>query len=412
MSEPTHRAGADRRRGAVLGLAVGDAAGWPARTHRSRVLPGWTRRLRRELDAFAEAESVTTLPVPFALNQDPTPLRLGPGDDAEWVAWTLAGAAPLPADRAAVHARWSAAVADGAVPAGRIAVAAAVDNLRRGVPPPDSGRRNPHHFDDAAAIRAVAYGVLAASPAHAATLAGWDAEVTHAGDGVTTARAVAAAIATAVSAPGADATAVSAPGADATAVSAPGADATAVFAPGADAAVFAPGTDATAVSAPGTGASVPVPGTGAGGFAPRLLAALEAELPIDQLAGRTLRRALALVAGAGTPAEAVPLLDELVDRVYSYGCAAAQTVPVAAALTAVALRAGTPTIDAILAAAALPSLADSAPALTGALLGAVRGAAELPPSWADRCRRLAGCCDPTLAGVDLLDIVERTTRGQ
>jgi ADP-ribosylglycohydrolase len=382
MNEPTDRTGTDRRRGAVLGLAVGDAAGWPARTHRSRVLPGWTRRLRRELDAFAEAESVTTLPVPFALNQDPTPLRLGPGDDAEWVAWTLAGAAPLPADRDAVHARWSVAVADGAVPAGRIAVAAAVDNLRRGVPPPDSGRRNPHHFDDAAAIRAVAYGVLAASPAHAATLAGWDAEVTHAGDGITTARAVAAAIATAVSAPGADA------------------------------AVFAPGTDATAVSAPGTGASVPVPGTGAGGFAPRLLAALEAELPIDQLAGRTLRRALALVAGAGTPAEAVPLLDELVDRVYSYGCAAAQTVPVAAALTAVALRAGTPTIDAILAAAALPSLADSAPALTGALLGAVRGAAELPPSWAERCRTLAGCCDPTLAGVDLLDIVERTTRGQ
>ncbi|GIL26386.1 ADP-ribosylglycohydrolase family protein [Actinocatenispora comari] len=354
MNEPTDRTGTDRRRGAVLGLAVGDAAGWPARTHRSRVLPGWTRRLRRELDAFAEVESVTTLPVPFALNQDPAPLRLGPGDDAEWVAWTLAGSAPLPADRAAVHARWAVAVADGAVPVGRIAVAVAVDNLRRGVPPPDSGRRNPHHFDDAAAIRAVAYGVLATSPAHAATLAGWDAEVTHAGDGVTAARAVAAAVATAVSLP------------------------------------------ATAASRP----------------EPTLLAALEAQLPIDQLAGRTLRRALALVAGAGTPAEAVPLLDELVDRVYSYGCAAAQTVPVAAALTAVALRAGTPTIDAILAAAALPSLADSAPALTGALLGAVRGAAELPPSWADRCRRLAGCCDPTLAGVDLLDIVERTTRGQ
>jgi ADP-ribosylglycohydrolase len=350
MNEPADRTGADRRRGAVLGLAVGDAAGWPARVHRSRILPGWTRRLRRELDAFAEAESVSTLPVPFALNQDPTPLRLGPGDDAEWVAWTLHGCVPLPADRAAAHARWSSAVTEDTVPLGRIAVAAAVDNLRRGVAPPDSGRRNPHHFDDAAAIRAVAFGVLGGSPARAAMLAEWDAEVTHAGDGVAAARAVAAAVATGVGWSGEDASAVPATLAD--------------------------------------------------------------ELPPDRLPGRTLRRALALVADAGTPADAVPLLDDLVDRVYSYGCAAAQTVPVAAALTAVALRSDTPTIDAVLAAATLPSLADSAPALTGALLGAVRGAAELPPSWAERCRTLAGCCDPTLAGVDLLDIVERTTRGQ
>ncbi|BCJ30099.1 ADP-ribosylglycohydrolase family protein [Actinocatenispora sera] len=405
MTEPIDRTGADRRRGAILGLAIGDAAGWPARVHRSRVLPGWTRRLRRELDTFAETEAVTTLPVPFALNQDPTALRLGPGDDAEWVAWTLAGLAPLPTDRAAMHARWSTAVAAGTVPAGRIAVAAAVDNLRRGVLPPDSGRRNPHHFDDAAAIRAVAFGILGATPAHAATLAEWDAEVTHAGDGVATARAVAVAIATAVSPRPAQR-----PDPDRPA----GAPALADGSAGAP----APPYGAGAATAPdgAAGAAVPVgrAGAGAGSPAPesKLLAALEAELPIDRLAGRTLRRALALVAGAGTPAQAVPLLDELVDRVYSYGCAAAQTVPVAAALTAVALRSGTPTIDAILAAAALPSLADSAPALTGALLGAVRGAAELPPSWAETCRTLAGCCDPTLAGVDLLDIVERTTRGQ
>ncbi|BCJ35756.1 hypothetical protein Athai_32590 [Actinocatenispora thailandica] len=397
MSEPIDRTDThqrDRRRGAVLGLAVGDAAGWPARVHRSRLLPGWTRRLRRELDAFAEAESVTTLPVPFALNQDPTPLRLGPGDDAEWVAWTLLrSGATRPTDRATVHAHWTAAVTDGTVPAGRIAVAAAVDNLRRGVSPPDSGRRNPHHFDDAAAIRAVGFGVLGATPAHAATLAEWDAEVTHAGDGIAAARAVAAAIAAAV-------TAAPPP------APAPSADA----APAGDAAP-APSADAAPVVRSGPPVAADAAPTG-DAAASTLLAALADELPADRLPGRTLRRALALVDPAGTPADAVPLLDELVDRVYSYGCAAAQTVPVAAALTAVALRSGTPAIDTILAATALPSLADSAPALTGALLGAVRGAADLPPSWTDRCRILAGCCDPTLAGVDLLDIVERTTRGQ
>ena len=375
---------ADRRLGAVLGLAVGDAVGWPARVHRSRTLPGWTRRLRRELDAFAETESVTTLPVPFALNQDPTPLRLGPSDDAEWVAWTLLrDAAEVPAGRAEVHRAWRTAVRDGTVPVGRIAVAAALDNLRRGIAPPDSGRRNPHHFDDAAAVRAVAFGVRTPSPADAVRYAEWDAEVTHAGDGVAAARAVAAAVATAVTRTPVPSGAAAPPGAAVPAV------------PG-EAAGF--GRAAGTVAAGGIGAAV--------------LAALGAELPADRLPGRTLRRALELTAGVDSPAAAVPVLDQLVDRVYCYGCAAAQTVPVAAALTAVALRSGTPTVDTILAAAALPSLADSAPALTGALLGAVRGAAEIPPTWTDRCRTLAGCCDPVLAGVDLLDTVERTIRDQ
>jgi hypothetical protein len=94
-------AGRNGREGALIGLAIGDAAGWPARQHRSHILPAWTRRLRRELDTFAENENVTSLPVPFALNQEPGPLRLGPSDDAEWAAWTLTwlrAAGPLTRD--------------------------------------------------------------------------------------------------------------------------------------------------------------------------------------------------------------------------------------------------------------------------------------------------------------------------
>lgn len=76
-----------RIEGLLLGLASGDAAGWPAARHRAARMPEWTRRLTRELDTFAEQNATTTLPVPIALNQPPEPLRLGPSDDAEWAAF-------------------------------------------------------------------------------------------------------------------------------------------------------------------------------------------------------------------------------------------------------------------------------------------------------------------------------------
>ncbi len=40
-----------RAKGALYGLAIGDAVGWPALYHRTYTLPFWTRRLRREIDA-------------------------------------------------------------------------------------------------------------------------------------------------------------------------------------------------------------------------------------------------------------------------------------------------------------------------------------------------------------------------
>jgi ADP-ribosylglycohydrolase len=346
----------DRTAGALLGLAIGDAAGWPAVRHRSQLLPPWTRRLHRELDEFAETQQVTTLPVPFALNQPTAPLRLGPSDDAEWAAWTLrrlgdsSGDSPL--TRTDVHAYWRAAVAAGALPRGRISVAAAADALRRDLDPPLTGHDNPHHFDDAAAVRAVAIGLVAADPAQAATLAGWDAEVTNDGDGLAAARALAEAIARLVR--------------------------------GASLA------DAWAAAAAG--------------------------LPADGLLATTVSRALDLTAASETAADAVAVLDDIVDHVYSYGVAAAQTVAVAVALAHAAERGGERPIAAVTAAVCLPTLADSAPALTGALTGAAHGLGALPTTWVERCRRLAGCCAPDLAGVDLVDLAGsiegRMTRDQ
>nr|WP_281387043.1 ADP-ribosylglycohydrolase family protein [Jiangella mangrovi] len=327
----------------MLGLAIGDAAGWPAARHRSLLLPPWTRRLYRELDAFAETEQVTTLPVPFALNQPTAPLRLGPGDDAEWAAWTLRrlGDGDGPLTRTGVHAWWRSAVVDGTLPRGRISVATAADALRRDVEPPVTGHDNPHHFDDAAAVRAVAIGLVAADPAQAARAAGWDAEVTNDGDGLAAARAVAGTIARLVRGE--------------------------------------PLADAWA-------------------------AAAADDVPADGLLATTVSRALALTLEAETAADAVAVLDDIVDHVYSYGVAAAQTVAVAVALAHAAERGGERPIAAVTAAACLPTLADSAPALTGALTGAVHGLSALPTTWVERCRRLAGCCSPDLAGLDLVEL--------
>ncbi|MFI6902374.1 ADP-ribosylglycohydrolase family protein [Nonomuraea sp. NPDC050394] len=174
----------DRIRGAFIGLAMGDAAGWPAARHRSALHAPWSRRLHRELDLFAEEHRITTLPVPFALNQPTAPLALGPSDDAEWLAWTV-----LTLRRPRAEAFRELAGRDDV--RARISVASALDNLARGVEPPASGHDNPHFFDDAAAIRAVAFGAAGLDPAE-------DARVTNAGDGVLGARAVAAAIEAAV----------------------------------------------------------------------------------------------------------------------------------------------------------------------------------------------------------------------
>ncbi|MFI6495801.1 ADP-ribosylglycohydrolase family protein [Nonomuraea typhae] len=175
----------DKIKGAFIGLAVGDAAGWPAARHRAALHAPWSRRLHRELDLFAEEHRLTTLPVPFALNQPTAPLAVGASDDAEWLAWTV-----LTLDRPRAEAFGElAGRADIRV---RISVAAALDNLAKGVKPPASGHDNPHFFDDAAAVRAVAFGALGRDPVP-------DAQVTNAEDGVLGAKAVAAAVHAAVS---------------------------------------------------------------------------------------------------------------------------------------------------------------------------------------------------------------------
>ncbi|MDF3297039.1 ADP-ribosylglycohydrolase family protein [Streptomyces tropicalis] len=356
-----------RVEGLLLGLAAGDAAGWPAARHRAARMPEWTRRLTRELDTFAEQNATTTLPVPIALNQPPEPLRLGPSDDAEWAAFAAEAVLGAGDDRAlgdlgrerrtraAIDLAWSALAAEVAAAAerapeiesavlplrARISVRAGLGNLAAGLRPPASGHDNPHYFDDAACVRACVLAVAhPGDPRRAAGLAEFDARYTQDGDGVHGARAVAAALATALG-----------------------------------------------------GAEVE-----------HCVTAALAELPEGTEIGRNARHALRLARDAGGAFAAVPLLEhEIVDHVYSYGIAAAETVPVALAL---ATAAGGRIAEAVPAAVCLSRVADSAPALVGALTGALGGREAIPAAWRAACRTLPGCVLPRLTGTDLVELAE------
>lgn len=361
------RVGVRRIEGLLLGLAAGDAAGWPAARHRAARMPEWTRRLTRELDTFAEQNATTTLPVPIALNQPPEPLRLGPSDDAEWAAFAAeavlrAGETTALGDlslerrmRASIDLSWNAVASEVAAAAdrapevesallplrARISVRAGLGNLATGLRPPATGHDNPHYFDDAACVRACVLAVAyPGDPRLAAELAEFDARYTQDGDGVHGARAMAAAVALALAGHGVD----------------------------------------TCVEA-----------------------AL-AELPASTEIGRNARHALALAEASESTFALVPLLEhQIVDHVYSYGIAAAETVPVALALAAAARGR---IAEAVPAAACLSRVADSAPALAGALTGALGGATAIPASWRDACRTLSGCALPRLTGTDLIGLAE------
>ncbi|MFF8312295.1 ADP-ribosylglycohydrolase family protein [Streptomyces lydicus] len=377
-ARPVETAGARCRiEGLLLGLAAGDAAGWPAARHRAARMPEWTRRLTRELDTFAEQNATTTLPVPIALNQPPEPLRLGPSDDAEWAAFTaesvLTAADALLSDlgrdrrmRAALDLAWNALANEVAAAAerapevesavlplrARISVRAGLGNLAAGLRPPATGHDNPHFFDDAACVRAAVLAVVhPGEPAAAADLAEYDARYTQDGDGVHGARAMAAAVAAALG-------------------GRPAADCV-----------------ETALGQLPEGTEIRRNAL----HAVRLAEAVAADRP-----GPCRHH------GHGHGFALVPVLEhEIVDHVYSYGIAAAETVPVALAL---ALATDGQVTEAVPAAACLSRVADSAPALAGALTGALGGSTALPRTWRDACRVLSGCALPRLAGTDLVEL--------
>lgn len=169
----------DRIRGAVLGQAIGDALGAPTE--------GLTRA------AIRQAHGRVT----GFLSGDPAGT-----DDTEYAALTARilltyGPALTAGD---VSAEWERTLAHqtGGFQGGGFSEMEAIHNLARGWRAPVSGSDNHEQWSDGSAMRVAPIGAYCAGdPVSAARLAGIDAQVSHARDGIWCGQAVAAAVAAA-----------------------------------------------------------------------------------------------------------------------------------------------------------------------------------------------------------------------
>lgn len=168
-----------RIRGAVLGQAIGDALGAPTE--------GMTRA-----DIRSRFGRVTGF-----LSDDPAGT-----DDTEYAALTAQillnyGPGLTSAD---VAVEWTRALVDQTTPfdGGGFSEMDAIHNLAKGLLPPATGSDNHELWSDGSAMRVAPIGAYCpGDPVEAARLAGIDAEVSHARDGIWCGQAVAAAVATA-----------------------------------------------------------------------------------------------------------------------------------------------------------------------------------------------------------------------
>jgi len=328
----------DRVYGGLLGLALGDAIGYPAALHRGLRLAPWQRAFQRRTDLEMLEHRVLRLTLPFGFGRGDDALLPGPTDDTEMAALSARVLVarhgdPTAADFAAVWRRlgqqadqlWTG-----------FSEKAALENLRHGLEPPETGGDNPQWYDDGAVARAVPAGLVwAGQPEQAARVAALDAAVTHADEGVWAARAMAAVVS--------------------------------LLADGA-------GLDAA-------------------------LDAGRAQFPPASWLAWVDGQVAALGERHAAPADlALALSQDVVTRTYSYANAAAETVPAAFALARA--TAGDPW-QGVLVANTCARAADSLPAMVGALAGAMRGAGAVPGGWEQALRTLRGVCVPELAGVDL-----------
>lgn len=329
---------------AMLGLAVGDAMGWPAMFHRSYLLPFWTRRIRREIEAASETTQVIRPALPFSLNRSASAFALGPTDDTEWAAFTaqqlLLSEGKLDAEK--LLEAWLELARTSQNVRGGVSLQAALANLRQGKLPPQTGRDNPHYFDDGAVCRAVPIGIICAGQSSAAAeMAGLEACVTNAEDGLWAAQAMAAAISVACVGAGLDA------------------------------------VIATAMS----------------------------QLPDNSWIKRSVTEALQFCRNDQETFDIFPRLSEsIINREYSYGSVTPETL----ALTLVIIKLCKADFkSAVLAAAAFAKTADSVPAMVGALTGAMTTQEIILPDWRERFRELQGICVPTLAGINYVELSEQ-----
>ena len=166
----------DKSTAALIGLAVGDALGDLGRSQEHRARYGIATTLTSSAKSTDDTE-FALLTARMLLDCDCNLTR-----DAVFQAWKK-----YILDEGGVFAR-----------AGR-PLYGAVANLQRGARAPLSGQDNVGNDDDGSAMRITPIGIICAGqPERAAEMAEIEAEISHYGDGITAAQAVAASVAVAM----------------------------------------------------------------------------------------------------------------------------------------------------------------------------------------------------------------------
>ncbi|WP_079148110.1 ADP-ribosylglycohydrolase family protein [Streptomyces agglomeratus] len=178
------RALRDRGRGALLGLAVGDALGAPA----ENMKPSEIRRRWGRIQGFMSADPAGTDDTEYAIFSGLLLARHGSALTVAHVenAWHL----------------WIADLDEGPFRGAGFSERGTLENLRRGLAAPISAQHR-HAWSDGLAMRAAPFGVFAAGrPAEAARLVAIDGSVSHEGEGIYGGQAVAAGVAAAMTGSG------------------------------------------------------------------------------------------------------------------------------------------------------------------------------------------------------------------
>lgn len=331
----------DRTYGALLGLAMGDALGFPAMYHRTLLLKRGRRSRLWKMSQHADQFQINKFALPYTLSAPEGNLHLCGTDDTEFavLAAKILSECGSELNLDTLFDGWHKYVVQHEQEIWTsVSERASIINSLKGLKPPATGNDNPHHFDDGAVARAVPIGLkLYGDPDRAAHVAGLMASITNAEDGIYAAQAMAACIALAV----------------------------------------------------------------AGAEPDEIVAAGMKQIPDESWLGRKVRLAFQLLRQAQSAFAAVPLWnDQIVNGIYNYGNIASETLPIALAIFS---ETKGRLMEGLQVAAMIPKQADSMPAMVGALAGALHGESAIPETWQASLDELKGVCVPYLRGVSLHD---------
>lgn len=344
---------ADRARGAMLGLAVGDALGAPA----ENMKPSQIRRRWGRIEGFVEKEPAGTDDTEYAIFSG---LLLAAHGSALTVGHV----------ERAWH-RWIADRDEGPFRGAGFSERGTLENLRRGLAAPISAQHR-HAWSDGLAMRAAPHGVFAAGrPAEAARLVAIDGTVSHDGEGIYGGRAVAAGVAAALVA-------------------------------------LPQGPAALPRSPLGPAGGTPL-GPGGTPLIDAVIAAALSVIPEDSWTARSLRRAVGAAQRCVHDPGRTALGTERAVRSavviggYPWTDLAPEAVGLAFGAFAAARGGFT---EAVLTAVNMGRDADTTAAVAGALAGALGGTAAIPDAWRRAIGPARGSCLPSVAGYHVLDIAD------